>query len=145
VFAIRKIQPEDVFSVIKLAAETLSEQYNPNLFNYFYETFPEGFWVAEKYYKIIGFIIGVQINHDAARILMLAVTEKQRRQGVGSALLNHCITYLYNQDIKNIELEVRTENKPALRFYQKHGFHVVRTVPKFYVDGSDAYIMKRVL
>ncbi|UCH71422.1 MAG: hypothetical protein JSW62_03215, partial [Thermoplasmatales archaeon] len=61
-FTIRKFQPNDMFSTIKLASETLTEHYNPSLFNYFYEIFPNGFIVAEKNRKIIGFIIGVKTN-----------------------------------------------------------------------------------
>jgi len=66
--SIRKFQPNDMFPVIKLASETLTENYNPSLFNYFYETFPEGFLVAEKFHKIVGFILGVIENINVSCI-----------------------------------------------------------------------------
>ena len=56
VFKVRLFKPTDMFSVIKLASETLPERYNPSLFNYFYETFSHGFIIAERAHKIIGFI-----------------------------------------------------------------------------------------
>jgi len=83
-----------MFPVIKLASETLPEQYNPSLFNYFYETFPQGFLVAEQFHKIVGFIVGVKTSTDIARILMLAVSEPQRRQGIGTLLLNQLLKEL---------------------------------------------------
>ncbi len=84
---IRIFKPTDMFSVIKLASDTLTERYNPSLFNYFYETFPKGFIVAEIAHKIIGFLIGVKINQEKAKILMLSVSENYRKQNIGSELL----------------------------------------------------------
>ena len=55
-FTIREFHPTDMFSVIKLASDTLPERYNPSLFTYFYETFPKGFLIAETGLKIIGFL-----------------------------------------------------------------------------------------
>lgn len=134
-----------MFPVIKLASKTLTERYNPSLFNYFYETFPPGFWVAEKLHKIVGFVIGAKISSETARILMLAVAEKQRRQGIGFALLNHFLKEMFTQNIKHVELEVRTSSNQAIKFYQKHGFDIIDTISKFYQNGEDAYIMRRVL
>jgi len=134
-----------MFSVIKLASETLTEHYNPILFNYFYETFPDGFWVAERLHKIIGFIVGVKTTSETARILMLAVTEKQRRQKIGTTLLNNFLKEAFIQNIKHVELEVRTDNKQAIKFYQKHGFEIAEIISKFYQNEDDAYIMRRVI
>ncbi len=130
-----------MFSVIKLASETLTERYNPSLFNYFYETFPEGFIVAEKAHKIIGFLIGVKINPEYAKILMLAVSKYHRKQSIGSGLLNQFLRVIYIEKIKRIELEVRTNNKAAIKFYQKHGFKIKEKKREFYQSGEDAYTM----
>jgi len=145
VITIRNFQPDDMFSVIKLASETLSEHYNPSLFNHFYETFPEGLIIVEKLHKIIGFIVGIKTGINTARILMLSISEKQRRQGLGSTLLNHFLKEMALQNIKQIDLEVRVDNKHAIKFYQKNGFNIMELLPKFYQNGEDAYQMKRVI
>ena len=134
-----------MFSVIKLASETLTEQYNPSLFNYFYETFPEGFWVAEKLHKIIGFIVGGKTITDTARILMLTVSEKHRKLGIGSTLLKNFLKEISLQNIKQVELEVKTKNKKAIKFYQNHGFKIEEIITKFYQNGEDAYLMKKII
>ena len=134
-----------MFSVIKLASDILTEQYNPSLFNYFYETFPEGFWVAERLHKIVGFIVGGKTISETARILMLAISEKHRGIGLGSTLLNNFLKEMSLQNIKNVELEVRIDNKQALNFYQNHGFKIEEVVPKFYQNGEDAYLMKKII
>jgi ribosomal protein S18 acetylase RimI-like enzyme len=49
------------------------------------------------------------------------------------------------KDISKIELEVRTQNTAAIKFYQKHGFIIQEAIPKFYNTGDDAYLMQKIL
>ncbi|MDH7507473.1 MAG: ribosomal protein S18-alanine N-acetyltransferase [Candidatus Thermoplasmatota archaeon] len=142
---IRKFRPSDMFSVIKLASETLTEQYEPSLFNFFYESYPEGFIVAEKDHKIIGFIIGVKTTIKSSRILMLSVSEKYRRQKIGSTLLNEFLKIMSNEKVKYVELEVKVDNTKAKNFYMKHGFKIKGKIEKFYQDGKSAYTMIKFL
>lgn len=140
---IKNFQPEDMFAVIKLSHENLTEKYNPSLFNFFYETFPEGFIVAENYHKIVGFIIGVKNKKDTVRILMLAVDKKYRRQKVGTHLLKSFVEKILKENIFKIELEVRTDNETAISFYKKHGFEIFKEVSNFYQNGESAFILKK--
>ncbi|GAI46019.1 unnamed protein product [marine sediment metagenome] len=41
----------------------------------------------------------------------------------------------------NLELEVRTDNDIAIKFYKKHGFKIAETLHEFYQDGKSAYTM----
>lgn len=132
-----------MFPAIKLASETLPERYNPSLFNYFYETFPQGFIVAEKAHKIIGLVVGIKTNPETAKILMLSVSELHRNQNIGSALLTRFLKEILIENVKHIELEVRTDNQKAIKFYKKHGFKITRKITEFYQNGEDAYIMTR--
>lgn len=142
VFVIRKFQLDDMFSVIKLASETLTEQYSPILFSYFYEVFPEGFLVVENHGEILGFIIGVKTTPMNGRILMIGVAENHRRQGLGSALIKQLLKEFIAHNISQVELEVETSNTAAISFYQKHHFKIVETVKQFYQNGNDAYVMR---
>jgi len=145
VLIIRKFKPDDMFSVVKLASETLPENYNPSIFNYFYETFPDGLWVAENTSKIIGFIIGVKISEEKGRILMLSVAKKNRRQNIGTALLKNLLDELIKHNVRYIELEVRIDNKKAIQFYQKQGFKIADTIKNFYQNGENAYLMTTII
>ena len=144
-YFIRSVKPDDIFSVIKIAYETLPERYNPTVFNHFYESFPSGFLVAEHHHKLIGFIVGIQTQPGIVKILMLAVRKKYRRQKLGSSLLEHFLKAMLQQNISRIDLEVRTNNTPAITFYQQHGFTIVDTLYKFYQNGEDAHIMRKML
>lgn len=142
---IRPYQPTDTFSVIKLASITLTEQYNSSLFTYFYETFPQGFIVAEINHKIIGFIIGVKMSHEKAKILMISVNPEYQRKKVGAKLLYQFVKTIIDENIKKIELEVRTDNEKAIKFYEKHDFKKVEKITEFYQKGESAYTMRLVI
>ena len=139
---IRQFQPIDTFKVIKLASITLTEQYNPTLFTIFYETYPQGFIVAEHNYKIIGFLIGIKLKTNKTKILMISVEPTYQRQKVGESLLNEFIKVTKKEKIEIIELEVRTDNKKAIKFYEKNGFIIIDKIFKFYQNDENAYTMR---
>jgi [ribosomal protein S18]-alanine N-acetyltransferase len=145
VLIIRRVQPNDIFPVIALAFETLPERYHPSIFTQFYESCPEGFLVALNHETIIGFLIGIKTTPDTARILMLAVKDTHRKQGIGSALLMQFIKEMKQQNVTRMELEVRTSNKGALRFYKSKGFLLQATLQQFYQNGENAYCMRKEL
>ena len=145
VLTIRRVQPNDIFPVIALAYHTLPERYNPAIFNYFYEECPEGFLVALKEYRIIGFLIGIKSSEMTARILMLSVEESQRKQGIGSSLISKFLAEMRQQSVSRIELEVRITNHRALTFYTKKGFRIQGILQRFYQNGEHAYHMIKTL
>ena len=139
---IRQFQPIDTFKVIKLASITLTEQYNPTLFSFFYETYPNGFIVAEQNHKIIGFLIGIKLKTNKTKILMISVEPRYQRQKIGESLLNEFIKITTKENIEAIELEVRTDNKKAIKFYEKNGFKIIQKIYKFYQNDENAYTMR---
>jgi ribosomal-protein-alanine N-acetyltransferase len=145
VLSIRCVEPNDIFPVIALAFETLPERYNPSIFTQFYESYPEGFLVALDDGTIIGFLIGIKNTPNTARILMLAVKDAYRKKGIGSSLLSQFLKEMKHQNITGVELEVRTSNKRALKFYQDQGFLLQGTLQQFYQNGENAYSMRKEL
>ena len=79
---------------------------------------------AEKHHKIVGFLIGIKTHDEIAKILMLSVNENHRKQGIGFALLINFLQEMLLQNIRLVNLEVRTNNKIANTFYKKHGFDI---------------------
>jgi len=74
---------------------------------------------------------------------MLAVKEKNRKQGIGSALLSQFLSEMKHQNITRVELEVRTTNQDALDFYKTQGFILQEILHHFYQNGENAYSMKK--
>lgn len=80
--------------------------------------------------------------------LGMAVSEAYQGQGVGSALLK-AILHLANNwvAVSRIELEVFTDNEPAIALYKKYGFVIEGTARKYaFRNGvyEDAYLMAKV-
>jgi [ribosomal protein S18]-alanine N-acetyltransferase len=145
VLIIRRVEPDDIFPVIALAFDTLPERYNPTIFSRFYESFPEGFLVAYHSDLLLGFLVGIKTTPSTARILMLAVKDTHRKQRIGSALLEQFLREMRAYQVTGVELEVRTSNQGALRFYQRCGFIIQEMLPRFYQNGEDAYSMRKEL
>jgi len=143
VLKIRRVQPQDIMDVISLAYDTLPERYNPVIFNQFYESFPEGFLVVVNRHHLVGFLIGMKTTPTIARILMLSIQNKYRKQGIGSSLLKEFLQSMKRLSVTRVELEVRTTNQEALAFYKKQGFSLQHTLSMFYQNGEDAYAMRK--
>lgn len=73
--------------------------------------------------EIIGFI-SFYINHsEIAYIAVIAVSECFKRCGIGTSLLKKAIDVSKNQGLKQIMLEVDSQNKAAISFYQSNNFY----------------------
>jgi len=140
---IRKVRFEEIQDVYELAKKYLKENYTFDLLLKLWSFSPNGFLVAVEKGIVIAFIIGVKTSVDSLRILMLAVDERYRRRGIGSALLKKL--QLNFPEVRRIYLETRVDNEEAIIFYRKHGFKIVDREENFYTDGSEAYIMEKIL
>jgi putative acetyltransferase len=77
----------------------------------------------------------------------MGVDQDFQGRGVGTALLAALIDLADNwYNLRRIELEVYTDNEPAVRLYQRHGF-VIEGTHRAYAwregDWADAYSMAR--
>jgi len=142
VYSVSKALPQDLVGITTLAYETLPERYTPGLFNQLYETYSQGFFVAKIGSRIIGFLISIKTHETQARILMVGIQKNYRRNGIATQLVRKYIISAIGQNIRIIDLEVRTTNQPAISFYQKMGFTIQETIKGFYQNGTDAYTMR---
>jgi len=90
---------------------------------------------------VIVFFAG-EIIFGEASITMIAVKEDFQGRGIGSQVLSWFKNYAKEKGAENIWLEVSVNNKKAVRFYEKHGFFTQDIRKNYYLDGSDALIMK---
>lgn len=143
-YSIRKFQPADFERVIGIEKEAFNE-YNPILFMAAYETFPEGFLVADKDGNVIGFLTTVAVSLYEVKILSLAVDRRYQNKGLASMLLQSLFEVVRTKRILSILLEVRLSNVIAQRLYLSLGFNLVKVISSYYQDGEDAYLMEKML
>lgn len=77
--------------------------------------------VSEEKGAVCG-LVAFRMVSDQAEILNLAVNSKQRRQGIGSRLLEIMVEACKAAEVKKIFLEVRESNSGARKFYSRMGF-----------------------
>lgn len=142
---VRRIRQDEIPKAIKIALETLTENYSVELFYGIYTSWPEGFIVAEYNNDIVGFIASSRQSVYEARILMFSVIEALQNRGIGTILLNRFEDLCRSNGIRAIRLEVRISNKNAILFYEKRGFIIVNMVNNYYSNGESAYIMWKML
>ncbi|MGD1061339.1 MAG: ribosomal protein S18-alanine N-acetyltransferase [Methanomassiliicoccales archaeon] len=139
---LRSFQQRDLGQVYTLATRALNETYSTTVFTDISSYWPDGFIVLEEGTDVIGFIFGIMMSRSEARILMLAVEERYRMRGLGGTLYRAFAQECAVKGIRNINLEVRISNMPAIRFYQKEGFQIVGRLDRYYSNGEDAYRMQ---
>jgi len=151
-YTLRRFRPEDLHRVVYINRTCLPENYSSFFFLDLHRRFPETFIVAERDGEVVGYIMcrietgfsnfGLRIVRKG-HVISIAVLPEHRRQGIASALLREAMRGMQAYGVRECFLEVRVSNTPAIRLYQKMGFQIVRTVPRYYADGEAAYIMSR--
>ena len=88
----------------------------------------------------------LRLTLDEIHLLKIAVAPRWRRRGIATWLLDYCFGLAQRRKARNVYLEVRRSNGSAMDFYNKFGFRIIGTRPKYYTDtGEDALIMMKSL
>ena len=94
-----------------------------------------------------GVIAGFIVVHPGltGHIITIDVRTAARRSGLGSLLLSAAEDRLGASGSHAVGLETAVDNLPALAFYKRHGYSVIRTRPRYYSNGVDALVLKKEL
>ncbi len=93
--------------------------------------------------QAIGFLMWRQAREEA-EILTLCILPAWRTQGMGSQILQEFYLLAAKNKIAEIFLEVRENNAPAIRLYEKNAFKAMGQRKNYYSD-KDALIMKYIM
>ncbi len=91
--------------------------------------------------EIAGFIVAHSGN--TGHIVTIDVVASARRAGVGSLLLRAAEDRLRSVGSRLVALETAVDNVSALVFYKRHGYSVVKTIPRYYSNGVDALVLQK--
>lgn len=107
--------------------------------------------VAENEHTVIqGFIVADRFRQRRAsrfmgRIITIDVAPEAQHHGLGSLLLSTAEAELRSAACDYVSLETAVNNEPALRFYKKHGYSVLRVLPRYYLNSIDGLLMGKKL
>ena len=100
--------------------------------------------VAEAQGQVAGFVLAYQ-RRQVGHIVTIDILAEYRRQGMGLRLMQLAEERLAQQGATRMVLEVSVQNEGAIRFYEGLGYAARRLLPRYYRDGTDAYLMEKTL
>lgn len=96
--------------------------------------------------ELCGFIIAHRRRGGYGHILTIDVEPELRQRGVGTFLLESAHKRLTREGCHTMFLETAVNNLAAMAFYKRHGYAVVRTLPRYYqATGLDAFLLSKPL
>jgi len=144
---IEPFHPNDLLPVMRLAARTLPEEYPYEFYLQMARLQGRHFRVAKEGVTrdVLGFIVAAKEPGLRANVLLFAVDPGLQGQGIGRALLRDVQRSLTLDEVRALELQVRSDNRRAIEFYRREGFIVVGRESGVYRDGADALAMSKSL
>jgi ribosomal protein S18 acetylase RimI-like enzyme len=100
---------------------------------------PDGVFVAEHDGRVVGYITS-RVDHESkiGWIPNLSVLPESQGQGLGRALMTHCLEYLRGAGMKLAKIETLMQNDIGSSFYPSVGFEeVARQIHYAMPLGSD--------
>jgi len=95
--------------------------------------------------KVLGFIVAQAMRRGVGHVLTIDVPPASRRFGIGSKLLMTSEDRLRAASCHSVILETAVDNLAALAFYKRHHYSVVKTIPRYYSNGVDAFVLEKEL
>ena len=141
-------------SIMTLIDSTLSEPYSIFTYRYFINTWPSLCILTRsrpigstEQGELIGVIICKADVHAKSKVkrgylAMLVVNKLYRKLKIGTKLAVMAIQEMGNLNCKEAVLETEITNKGALRLYERLGFIRQKRLPKYYLNGNDAFRLK---
>ena len=96
--------------------------------------------------KIMGFVIADRFrprraSRSVGKIITIDVAPQAQHSGLGTLLMTAAEAALKQAGCDYVSLEVAVDNEPALNFYKKHGYSVLKVLPHYYLDSIDGLLM----
>lgn len=147
-YRLRPMLDSDVERVVPIEAELFAgdppwraEQFRAEL-----EGVPETRWytVAETEAGEVAGYAGLREVDGTVDVQTIAVVPAHQRRGLGTTLLDALIDVARRRRAREILLEVRADNEPAIAFYQRHGFQRIARRRGYYAGGRiDGLVLRR--
>ena len=137
---IQRMTPQHLDGALKIENECFSHPWTRENLENELNNPTSVFYAALENDGVIGYI-GMSTVIDEGYIFNVAVTESQRKKGIGSALISEIVTYCKKNGFMFVTLEVRQSNQKAISLYSHFGFIKVGERKSYYRDPEENAIL----
>ena len=92
---------------------------------------------------IAGFITVEMTKQAYGHVITIDVLAEHRRHGLGTVLLQAAENRVRKINGFMLVLEVAVNNDPARAFYERHGFKVIKPLPRYYAHKIDGLFLTK--
>lgn len=141
---LRKAKPQDLDSMLKIEQESFGiDAFNKSQIRYLVNRANSECLVCEIENKIVASMILLRRkNSSVLRLYSLVVSPGYRGLGIARVLLDNATKIAIDNNMNAIVLEVRIDNIPAIKLYEKNGYSKIKILPNYYKDGSNGLRMQ---
>jgi ribosomal protein S18 acetylase RimI-like enzyme len=135
---------DDIVQIEHLSFVHAGERFLPRRIRYLLGSPRATVTVAEIESRVLGWaagLMGPDRPNRWGRIYAVAVHPDSRGRKLGHRLLQAMVSDLRKRGAGRIFLEVRDDNHPAIKLYERSGFLPYKTLPNYYGHGIDAIRM----
>jgi [ribosomal protein S18]-alanine N-acetyltransferase len=91
--------------------------------------------------EIAGFIVAQKRPKGIGHIVTIDTLYNFRRTGLGTTLIKAAEDRLRTEGCYGVVLETAVDNEGAIAFYKKLDYFIIKTIPRYYKDRLDAFMM----
>lgn len=135
---IKKMTFDDLDEVYSIDKESFPIPWSKTSFEEELKNILSVYLVAKVDNTVVGYI-GSWMIIDECHITNIAILPSYRRKGIASKLVKELINYCNENGISYMLLEVRTNNFPAQKLYEKFGFKSDGTREGYYKNPDGTY------
>jgi [ribosomal protein S18]-alanine N-acetyltransferase len=151
-FTCRHPNMGDLEDIVHINRVSLPENYPIGYFIQLIKDWKETSAIAEMDGNVVGYVLTriekfsfsgfLSGRYPKSHVISVAVLPEVRGLGIGSELMKFVIEKVtQDESIKEMTLEVRKSNTPAILMYEKLNFSKSKILDNYYRDGEEALVM----
>lgn len=141
---IKKVNTKDINDILEIENKSFLNPWTYKMFLFEIELNPNSdFWGVYIDDRIVGYLC-IWKTIDYIDIVTIAVSDKHRKKGIASMLLDKAYEIGVDLEVEKMSLEVNVNNQQAINLYVKHEYKIIRVIKNYYdKPKEDAYLMQK--
>lgn len=93
--------------------------------------------------EIAGFLVATRPRPHLGHVITIDVRPEFRGLGIGHSLMQALEERFFQHGVRRMRLEAAVDNFSALQFYKRHGYRVMRLLPRYYPGPLDGLLLEK--